>query len=312
VVAEGGRIFATLRLYFQNTEGLFALNASDGSLLWKKSFDGLFSVGQPAVFDGQVYVANGKAVDDKPALLWSLVANNGSLTWVSNLSAQWDHYFAPIVADGMVYTNSGYYGGLFGVSLDDGSNVFMQTGLEQVDEWSPAYFDGAVYTFVGGTLRKHDPKTGAILSHTSVAQGGGGGTAPVFGDTLAYVIASGLYAVDPVKSEIAWSSTGAYSGTPAFSDGLVYALSAGNLLVRHADTGKLAWSFVADGKLSYPPVIANGYVYVASSDHVYGVGLSSHEAEFQADGGGWLSISDHRLFVASDGGTLTAYVMSLP
>jgi hypothetical protein len=79
---------------------------------------------------------------------------------------------------------------------------------------------------------------------------------------------------------------------------------------RDAATGTLAWTFVGDTALSYPPVIANGFVYVASDSHVYAVDISTHKQADQGAFGGWLTISGHRLIVAGADGTLSAYLLT--
>jgi PQQ-like domain len=136
-------------------------------------------------------------------------------------------------------------------------------------------------------------------------------TAPVFDDTRAYVISPpNLLAIDPAQAKVVWTANGTYTGTPAVAGGLVYAISAGNLVVRDAVTGTLAWTFVGDTQLKYPPVIANGYVYVASDAHVYAAEIATHTQAFSANVGGWLSISSSRLLVAGADGTLSAFLMS--
>jgi outer membrane protein assembly factor BamB len=65
---------------------------------------------------------------------------------------------------------------------------------------------------------------------------------------------------------------------------------------------------VGDTSLSYPPVIANGYVYVASAANVYAVKVATHQQVWTASGGGWLALAERRLIVA--GSTqLTAYLL---
>ena len=102
----------------------------------------------------------------------------------------------------------------------------------------------------------------------------------------------------------------AYKGTPAVSGGLVFGISAGNLVARDAATGMLAWTFVGDTLLSYPPVIANGVVYAASDSHVCAVDIATHTKVDQGAFGGWLTISSHRPIVAGADGTLSAYLLT--
>jgi len=313
VVAASGRVFVSRSTYFAEGDTLSALNISDGTSLWSKNFGGLYSIGHPAVFDGAVYLANGKH-SGEPNFLWSLDAATGAANWSSQLLAQWEQYWAPIVVDGIAYTNAGYYGGLYGVSITKGDNAFIQD-LAQCDEWSPAYFKGALYTFIANSLNKHDPKSGVVLSTTSVNSTWAAyalRTAPVFGPRLAYVVAPPtLYAIDPDRSAVVWSADGGYSGTPAVADGAVYGISAGNLVVRDADTGKLKWTYVAPADtLTFPPVIANGFVYVASNTTTYAVSIATGQQVATADRGGWLTIADHRLLVAAADGSLSAYILA--
>lgn len=314
VAVGSGRIFATSATYFAPQSPLVVLDLSDGTDLWSYNFGAVDSLGLPSVFGGAAYLANGQGVSNpSSAYLWSFDAAKGTANWGAALSAQWEHYWAPIVAGNVVYTNAGTYGGLYGISTADGSQAFF-VGLDQYDSWSPAYFSGNIYTWIAGKFRKHTPATGVITSTLAVDWNWSGytmATAPVFDNTRAYVISPpNLLAIDPVLAKVSWTANGTYAGTPAVSGGLVYGISAGNLVVRDAATGSLAWTFVGDTALNHPPVIANGYVYVASDSNVYGVAIASHAQAFTAAVGGWLSISSGRLLVAGKDGMLSAYLMS--
>jgi serine/threonine-protein kinase len=136
-------------------------------------------------------------------------------------------------------------------------------------------------------------------------------TAPVFGASLAYVISPpNLVAIDPVSQSVAWTANGTYSGTPAVFNGVVYGLSAGNLIARDASTGALVATMVGDESLKYPPVIANGIVYVSSDSNVYAFDASTHARVWTAAGGGWLTIASRRLLAAGTDGYLRGFVLS--
>ncbi len=79
---------------------------------------------------------------------------------------------------------------------------------------------------------------------------------------------------------------------------------------RFAQDGSLAWTFSGDGSLKLPPVIAAGYVYVASDKNVYAVNIATHKQAWTAAYGGWLSVASRRLLVASQDGILHAFLMS--
>ena len=307
-----GRLFVTSDTYFGTGSPIQALNVSDGSALWSYNFGAVSSLGFPSFFSNTVYLANGKPVTGT-AYLWAFDAAQGSTTWAAALSAQWEDYWAPIRVGSVVYTNAGTYGGLYGMNVSDGSQKFFQS-LDQYDSWSAAYFSGHIYTFIAGHFRTHDASTGAVQSQLDLAWNWNGytmNTAPVFNASRAFVIAPpNLVAIDPTQNAVAWTANGTYSGTPAVSGDSVYAISAGNLVVRDAATGSLKWTFVGDTKLSYPPVLANGYAYVASDANLYAVDMATHLQADQKPVGGWLIVGSHRLIVAGQDGTLTAYVLS--
>ncbi len=314
-VVEDGRLFTASFGTFLRNAPLYALDVSDGSDLWNYAFADADTIGFPSVFSGSVYLANGQPLETSgSAELWSFGAATGSTQWVSPLAAQWEQYWAPIVVNGIVYTNAGTYGGLYGMAVSDGSQIFFQS-LDQWDQWSPAFFNGKLYTFINGNFRQHDPNTGAVLWDVQVPftwNGYSMKTAPVFGPNYAYVISPpSLLAIDTTGEAIAWTATGTFTGTPAVSGSAVYGISNGTLQARDSGSGTLLWTFVGDLALSYPPVIANGYIYVASSANVYAVSIATHNQVWTAAVGGWLAVAAHRLLVAGDTGLLSAYALSL-
>jgi hypothetical protein len=313
VVVENGRLFVTSAERFDKNAPVRALNVSDGSDLWQYNFGDVYSVGWPSVFSGSVYIVNGRPSSYGQPLFWAMNAPAGETQWLAQLSAQWERYWPPIRVGDIVYTNAGTFGGMFGISALDGSQVFAQA-LDQYDQWSPAYFADHIYTYIAGKLRKHDPATGAILTTVTVPfiwNTWSMQTAPAFGPTLAYVIAPpNLVAVDTASDSIAWTAAGTFEGTPAVAVGIVYGISAGTLQARDGDSGALLWTFPGDTALSFPAVVASGYVYVASTKNVYAVDIATHAQVWTDSVGGWLSLAAHKLFVASADGTLSSYQMS--
>jgi hypothetical protein len=311
-VVENGRVFVTSQTYFGSSVPLTALNVADGSALWTYNFGSLSSIGFPAVSNGAVYV---QTIDEtERAFLWSIGAASGSVTWSAAFATQWAALWAPTVVGSTVFVDGGEYGGLYAFAVGDGSEVFANTQIGQYDSWSPAYFNGNIYTFVAGTFQASDPSTGTAVWSTSTTWNWDGysmDTSPVFGANLAYVIAPpNLVAIDPVREVVTWTANGTYTGTPAVSGSLVFGISAGNLIARDAASGTLQWTFVGDTSLSYPPVIANGYAYVASANNVYAVRLADHTQAWTAPVGGWLAVAAGRLLVAGTNGTLYGFVLT--
>ena len=192
-----------------------------------------------------------------------------------------------------------------------GAQLFFDAELDQYDSWSPAFFGGNIYTFVNGKVRKHGATDGKVQATLDVGWTWNGysmNTAPVFGDTYAYVISPpNLFAIDPATMKQAWTVNGSYTKFASVANGVVYALTGGNLRAVDAATGATRWTFAGDGALAYPAVIANGHVYVASANNVYAVNAATHAQEWTAPLGGWLAIGEGTLLVSTPGGRLAAF-----
>jgi outer membrane protein assembly factor BamB len=136
-------------------------------------------------------------------------------------------------------------------------------------------------------------------------------TTLVFGSSLAYVIAPpNLIAIDPAQGNTVWSANGTFSGLPAVAGSSVFAVSAGNLVARDAQSGALQWTFVGDMALSGAPVIANGVVYTSSAANLYAVDIATHQQLDHEAMGGNLIVGSRRLIVAGPAGKLTAYTLA--
>jgi hypothetical protein len=246
--------------------------------------------------------------------LWALDATAGTVAWAAAFNSQWEHFWAPLVVGSSVFIDGGEYGGLYGFHIADGSQIFFNGNLGQYDSWSPAYFNGHVYTFIDGSFCSEDPAAGTVLSTTTLTWNWTGysmNTSPVFGPSYGYVISPpNLVAIDPTKNAVAWTANGTYSGTPAIADGVVYGISAGNLVARDATTGTLLATLVGDQNLKYPPIVAAGYVYASSDSAVYAWNVKTHAQAWTAPVGGWITIAARRLLVASSNGILHGFVLS--
>ena len=305
---EGGRIFVTYDQYFGPSNPIYAVSSIDGTTLWSHDFGSVFSVGHPTAIGGDVYL--GQCNHSGATFLWALDAATGAITWSSPMSSQWEDYWAPVVADGRVFSNGGSYGGLYGFDAVTGQQLWFRS-LEQYDDWAAAYSNGTVYSFVEGNLRAHDGATGVVQWTRTVTWHWAGWsmrTSPVVSASTAYVIAPpDLHAIDLGTHAVSWTANGTYSGTPAISAGVVFGTSGGSLRAVDATTGVLLWTFAGDGALSYPPVIAGGHVYVSSDANVYAVDLATQAQVWTRPHGGWLSIGAGKLLISEPTGRLTAF-----
>ena len=98
---------------------------------------------------------------------------------------------------------------------------------------------------------------------------------------------------------------------PAVANGVVYAISGGQLRAIDASTGAVLWTLRRRQRSSAirRSSPAPAYVYVASAANVYAVKTSTQAAAWKATPGGWLSIAGGKLYVAQSNGRLSAYTL---
>jgi hypothetical protein len=312
-VSDGTQVYVTDNtLNGGNSAHLWAISPDDGHALWSHDFGTIVNLGQATVDSGRVYVAQSFNYND--TYMFAFERSAGTLLWSEPFTSQSENYWAPLVVGGQLYFDGGTYGGLYGLSTPNGSQLFFNNQIEQYDQWSPLSLDGKVYTFLAGKLRAHDALTGGVTATATVPWTWAGWsmkTAPVSDGTKIYVVAPpSLYAVDPTSMSVAWTATAAYSGMPAVAGGVVYAVSGGQLVANDAVTGATLWTFPADAALRYPPIVAGGSVYAASNANVYAVDVASGQATWSGAPGGWLSVARGALYVAQANGALSAYALS--
>ncbi len=312
VVVEGGRAFA--RAMLGATSGIVALDTSTGATLWTLPVSGASaSAGDPAVLDGTVYFQ--VSANMPGSRVYALDAATGAERWSVPFSNQWQRFWSPIVVAGRLYLNGGSSGGLYGFDAATGSELFFSP-LQQYDQWSPAFGGGQVVSYAGGTVKGHDPVTGAGLWTVNVPwvwSGYSMQTMPVAGEGLVYVVSRPtLYAISPATRAVAWSATSTnFAGTPAYSKGVVYGLAGGRLEARDGASGALLWTFAGDGNLVGAPVLAAGHAYVTSQlGTVFAVDLATRQQVWSAREGGPMAIAEGKLFFSGMG--VRAYALAAP
>ncbi len=310
VVYENGTLFAI------QGGTLYALDPTAGTTKWTRALgDGtiLMNVGMPTASG---YVFAGESGNSGNTFLYVVDETSGNLVQTFPFASQWERYWAPLVVGTKVYFDGGSYGGMYGYDTATASQIFF-TSLDQYDSWSPAIFNGALYSFINGHFRAMDPTTGTVTWTLSVPYAWTGysmNTATVFGAKYAYIISPPtLYAIDPTAQATVWSDGANYASMPAYANGQVFGIGNQNLRVLDAVSGTLLWTFAGDGKLTYPPAVANGFVYVASDANTYAIDLNTRAQVWTTATGGWLSIAGGDLFIAqptSPGGALSAFNLS--
>jgi hypothetical protein len=312
VAVSGGRVFATPQQYFGQA-WLAAFDETDGSPLWSYAFNSCYSI-NPPTFDGDhVYVQRGDHGTDTQ--LWSFHADNGVPFWIAPHSAQWEQYLAPTVADGKVWVNGGYYGGMYGFRQSDGVQLFF-TGLEQYDEWTPTYYAGRVYSWVAGHMRAHSESTGVEQWSLNLGWNWAGwsmGRTSSMVNGRAYVVGNpNLYAIDISSHAVAWSVAGNFVGTPGVANGVVYAQTDAVVNAYDAWDGSYLGVYPGGPGLMDQPIVTDDAVLFSNSSTTFVYNRATFQSVATIPFGGHLSLAKGRLYIATATGLRTYQVIGSP
>ncbi|HYV14384.1 MAG TPA: PQQ-binding-like beta-propeller repeat protein [Pyrinomonadaceae bacterium] len=260
-----GRVFVTVNNGTNSGTTLFALDATNGAVLWSFPLGGTFRFSASCYENGRVF-----AVNDNGTLL-AFDAATGSQIWTTQLPGQFAFSSAPSVYQGVIYLGGAGSGGtVYAVNAGSGA-VLWTASVSNGDSSSPAVTSDGVYvSYSCPNVYKLDPATGAQIWHYAPGCSGGGGKTPA--------LYNGRLYVRDLTDTIFDSQTGTIIGTfnakntPAFSGNRGFFLdgphsfgSPGILRARDVNSNALLWSFSGDGFLQSAVLVVNDYVYVGSS-----------------------------------------------
>ena len=313
VVVAGNQVFVTP---FNYHEEVFvgALNAATGDLIWEQPFDPAFSMNPPTYADGHIYVQRGNHGTDSQ--IRSLDALTGEVDWSTPFGAQWDRYYAPVVADGKVWVNAGTYGGLYGFDQQTGHELFFNDRLEQTSEWTPLYHDGRLFSLIGGTLREHDPNAGTIVRSVTISDDRRGqqNIIAIASGRMIYIRdTSSIAALSVDTMSVVWQAAIPAGGTPAVAGDLVYAIAGSEIWVFDAQTGVRLTVYTApeDLLLVSQPLVTDDRLLVASDANTYMFDRWSGAITQTIPRGGKLTLAGNVLFVApSSSNLLSAWTIN--
>jgi outer membrane protein assembly factor BamB len=89
------------------------------------------------------------------------------------------------------------------------------------------------------------------------------------------------------------------------ADGVVYAITSGQLVALDANTGATLWTLATVTGIADSPVVAAGTVYISTSARVYAVDIATQSVVWDAAPGGIVSVAAARLWVVSEGPPFT-------
>src|SRR5262249_35902115 len=157
-----GRVYITTGWYYGNM-ALIALDAETGGPLGTNNFGSQYSINPPTYADGSVYVQLSNDGTGGSQTL-SCDAITLATNWSTGFTSQGSYYFAPVVVNGLIYADTGYYVDLTAYIEANGVLWFDVPLIGNgCDKWTPAFYNDKVYTWVNGFFSEHDPYSGARL-----------------------------------------------------------------------------------------------------------------------------------------------------
>jgi subtilisin family serine protease len=226
----------------------------------------------PIPFDGRLYVGGGRQ--------WGLAAFDAGdrrELWHTILPGLNWFRLAAVDSDNLyLLTHDSYSSRLLHV-LDRRSGIRRRTIVERNVVPSSAYPD----------------ESATVLGHR-------GGVLAVQGALVKFDLAT---------SSGNWTLPGAFMGTPALANGVVYGVDGGRLAAVAEDTGVVLWDWlpVGVGRIVYDPLATVDHVFVSSATTTYAIDTATHAAVWSFPHGGALTLGNDRiLYIAGAYGDLQA------
>jgi outer membrane protein assembly factor BamB len=320
------------KVVINNWGGVFCLDL-EGNLLWKnKDVVGGFS---PAISSNSVFVGG------KDGFLYSLNLTSGKSRWRTKIA---DHpglsgvTSSPTLDKGKVYVGtfnfSGGPGGLICLDAKSGFVIWEKETPGSVYFSSPAVYMDRVFVGIMGLYNSsslqwkepygffcYDSSDGDLLWNVS-AEGSVGSSATIFEDNILFTSKDGfLYCLAQSDGDLKWKKEiGSSVSSPAVSDEKIFVGTGemnreGRFLCLGKD-GDTIWEFLPNGAVQGSPAIAEDLVYFGTNvkkGTIYCLNKDNGNLIWQYEV--WPeqyiisspSISDERMYIASDNGRLYCF-----
>lgn len=282
---------------------LFAYKEDDGSKVWSHSFADLTyaSTNPPAFSGGKVFMSAGS---QSSTSMFAFDAATGTQVFKSQMASQWEHYFAPTIFNGAVYTDGGSYGGMYAFDTTTGAQDFFAGG-RQFDGWTPAVDATRAYVYTGNTLTTYDSRTGAQIAsiadpNTSNAYAVSspvlGAANTVYAGGLSNRSTNAIVNFDTLNNAVRWSVTGAFPGHPAYNAGSLFAANNAPFELdafNEADGSKL-WTWTppaGNGNFVGDVLATSNLVFVSTDTNTYAIDRGTHQPVWSYAASGSLALS---------------------
>jgi outer membrane protein assembly factor BamB len=326
VTMGSGKVIVSASGSFQPAY-LFALNELDGSVAWRHNFESIFAINHPATAGGRVFVAS-SGHDD--TFMWAFDLADGTQIFKTRFLSQWEHYLAPTFRNGFVYTNGGYYGGMYAFKATSGAEKWFAP-LGQYELWSPAVDDNYAYAYTGYEFTATDLRTGTraftVADPAFNWWGYSLNMSPVLPGDGSVLLVNGVFDFgyghpnQLIRYSIAggsetWRVDGDFESNPVVAAGIIYVLNAaGNRLeARSQSDGALLWSWTPVDPLETVPVgnlvLTENLLFLSSSVATYAIDLGTRQAVWSTPQAGKLAMSSNRvLYIVTSVGTIEAITL---
>ena len=271
---------------------------------------------------GRVFVATSGHED---TAMWSLDIADGTVKFRTDFDAQWEHYLAPTVKNGYVYTNGGYYGGMYAFKGSTGAQRFF-AGLEQYDLWTPAVDDTQAYAYTGYNFfavnRLTGERTVTIRNNTFNWWGYSLNMSPVLPGDGSVLVVDGVFnnvhsnhliRYDPVQGGEWWRVDGTFTSNPVVSGNTVFVLNSTSNQLESSRSRD--WSNPLDvgcrqcaetlpvGNL----VLTDNLIFVGTNVSTYAIDLATHQPVWSTANVGSLAISSNKVLYIVKPGSIEAF-----
>lgn len=317
VVAENGAVFVSSGRLFDISTWV-ALDGLTGQVRWRHTQARAGDTSPLALTAGRVF-----AQTAAPPMLWGVDRQTGvsEIQTALRESSVDLRITAPIPFRQRVYAGGGHLWGISAFDAVDGRQLW-HTVLPGLHGGRQAAVDSnSIYLVMQNladarTLYVLDRHSGVrrrtivdpnptqydhITSQSSTVLGHREGVLAVQGAQLAKI--------DLAAPSASWVFPGAFDGTPAVANGVVYAVDNGRLVALSEDTGVERWRWLdaGVGRIAYDPLATVDHVFVSSATATYAIDTATRAAVWSFPHGGSLSLSNDRvLYIAGTYGDLQA------
>lgn len=313
LAVSNGYVLTTPETYFAQHAPLVGQSVADGHVVWSHDFGAVFSVNQPAIDAGIVYL---QTSNNSEATYLHAYTIDGSFLWRVPFDSQWEYYLGPIVVDGQIYFDGGEYGGMYGINAEDGSQTFY-ANLPQYDSWSPTWDNGLLLAYTN-ELDVLAHETGLVLFTITdpgyIWNGYSPDQAPVVVGDYAYVTNFGRFiAFDLATHAIAWVLDAGTNGQVSTDGRELFVATDDALTSRDPATGNVLWSWTppASGSIATRIIVTDSHVIVGDGISTYLINRDTHLADATLPGSGLMAYAEQTLLVADNTGYVSAFPLPM-